>query len=103
MAAIIPSLLYYRGLFVQVDGYAKRVGLKGIPREELPPLGDTLRQGWYYLLTLVVLFYFLVTLRVEAWAPYYASALLIVLAVIRKETRLNWQKTVDLIFKQARC
>ena len=36
VAAIIPAVLYYVGLFMQVDSYAARHGLKGIPRAELP-------------------------------------------------------------------
>ena len=36
LAAIIPAALYYVGLFMQVDSYAARHGLKGIPRAELP-------------------------------------------------------------------
>ena len=35
IAAIIPAALYYIGLFMQVDSYAARHGLKGIPRADL--------------------------------------------------------------------
>jgi TRAP-type uncharacterized transport system fused permease subunit len=42
LAAIIPALLYYFGLFMQVDAYAARHGMKGLPREELPTLRDHL-------------------------------------------------------------
>ena len=38
IAAIIPAALYYVGLFMQVDSYAARHGLKGIPRAELPKI-----------------------------------------------------------------
>ncbi|MGY3292421.1 hypothetical protein ACVWWP_005488 [Bradyrhizobium sp. LM3.6] len=50
IAAIIPAVLYYVGLFMQVDSYAARHGLKGIPRAELPRIMDTIRDGWYYRL-----------------------------------------------------
>src|SRR5712672_2878727 len=43
VAAIIPAALYYVGLFMQVDSYAARHGLKGIPRAELPRVMDTIR------------------------------------------------------------
>ena len=36
LAAIIPAVLYYLGLFMQVDAYAARHNLKGMPRAELP-------------------------------------------------------------------
>src|SRR6476659_9409747 len=43
IAAIIPAALYYVGLFMQVDSYAARHGLKGIPRAELPRIMDTIK------------------------------------------------------------
>jgi len=44
-----------------------------------------------------VLFYFLFTLRVEAWAPFYASALLIVIALLKKKRRLKLADFLDMI------
>ena len=46
LAAAIPALLYYFGLFMQVDSYAARHGLKGLPREELPRLWDAVKEDW---------------------------------------------------------
>src|SRR6201989_931787 len=47
LAATIPSILYYFGLFAQVDSYAARHNLKGLPRAELPRLKDAFLDGWY--------------------------------------------------------
>src|SRR5437868_9407093 len=44
--AAIPAILYYVGLFMQVDSYAARHGLEGIPRSELPRVLDTIKDGW---------------------------------------------------------
>jgi len=92
VAALIPSLLYYWGLFLQADGYAARVGLKGLEAKDLPSLAKTLKEGWFYLLALFLLVYFLLYLKVEAWAPFYASLLLLCLAMIKRETRLSGEK-----------
>ncbi len=77
VAAVIPSLLYYLGLFLQIDAYAARNGLKGLPREELPKVGAVFRSGWHYLFSLFLLVYLLLYLKQEALAPYYATAVLI--------------------------
>ena len=77
IAAVIPACLYYLGLYVQVDGYAAKAGLKGLPRTELPPFWATLKTGWFYISVILILCYFLLSLAVEAWAPFYASAALI--------------------------
>jgi TRAP transporter 4TM/12TM fusion protein len=97
IGAAIPACLYYLGLFIQVDGYAAKNGLKGLSRSELPPFWNTLKEGWFYFLVIVVLCYFLLTLRVEAWAPFFASAVLLVLSMIQKETRLTWPKLLGMV------
>jgi TRAP transporter 4TM/12TM fusion protein len=79
LAATIPSVLYYFGLFAQVDSYAARHNLKGIPRSELPKLGDAIKEGWYYLLVIVVLVVMLLHFKRESHAPFYSAALLIIL------------------------
>src|SRR5829696_10584547 len=78
-AAIIPAILYYAGLFMQVDAYAARHGLKGLERRELPRLWDTFREGWYYAFVVVVLIVMLLYFKREIHAPFYATALLLVL------------------------
>ncbi|MDI6753795.1 MAG: TRAP transporter fused permease subunit [Thermodesulfobacteriota bacterium] len=97
VAAIVPSVLFYLGLFLQTDGYAARVGLQGLDRKELPSISATLKEGWFYLLALFLLIYLLLYLKVEAWAPFYASALLLLLAMTKKETRLSWETFGQLI------
>ena len=79
LAAIVPAVLYYAGLFMQVDSYAARHGLKGIPREELPSVWNTIREGWYYAFVIVLLIVMLLYFKRESHAPFYATALLFVL------------------------
>jgi TRAP transporter 4TM/12TM fusion protein len=79
VAAIIPAALYYLGLFIQVDAYAARNGLKGLPREELPSLWATLKEGWYYVFVVALLIVMLLHFKRESHAPFYATALLLVL------------------------
>ncbi|OGP52372.1 MAG: hypothetical protein A2Y79_12480 [Deltaproteobacteria bacterium RBG_13_43_22] len=102
LAAIIPSLLYYFGLFVQVDGYAAKTGLKGLPRDELPSFWQALNKGWFYMFAFVILIYFLFFKRLEAQAPFIASVALLMLSQIRKETRFNWRTFVDFLEKTSR-
>jgi len=89
LAATIPTVLYYWGLFVQADAFAARKGLKGLDRSEIKPVGKTLKSGWPYIGSLVVLMFFLFTLRLEAEAPFYATAFLLGYAMLKKSTRLS--------------
>jgi len=92
LAAAIPSLLYYTGLFIQVDGFAARTGLKGLPKKEIPSFLQTMREGWFYIFAFVVLIYILFVLRREAQAPFYATVPLLLLTMLRKDTRLDIKK-----------
>jgi TRAP transporter 4TM/12TM fusion protein len=88
IAAIIPAALYYVGLFMQVDCYAARHGLKGIPRAELPRVMETIRSGWYYIFVIALLVVMLLYFKRESHAPFYATALLLVLnQLFSKDTR----------------
>ena len=78
IAAIIPSVLYFFGLFIQIDAYAARRDLKGLPKDELPKLGKVFKEGWYFIAVFVALIWMLVYLQREAVAPFYATAILLV-------------------------
>jgi TRAP transporter 4TM/12TM fusion protein len=97
IAAAVPSILYYFSLFIGIDCFAARTGLKGMPREECPSIIATLKGGWIYIVAFLMLIYMLFWMRWVAWAPFYASAALIVLAMLRKSTRLSLGGFVDLI------
>jgi TRAP transporter 4TM/12TM fusion protein len=97
LAAAIPALLYYFALFVQIDAYAARRGLRGIDRRELPSLGRTVRDGWIYIFVFAILIFFLVVTRQETLAPFYATAALLVVNQIMPGHRLGWLGCARLI------
>jgi TRAP transporter 4TM/12TM fusion protein len=97
IAAVIPSVLYYFGLFMQIDAYAARNGLKGLPPEEMPSLKQTLKEGWYFIAVFALLIWMLVFLNQETIAPYYASVLLIILNQVFPYHRWNKEKFWDFI------
>ena len=92
VAAIVPSMLYYFGLFVQIDSYAARNDIKGLPKHEMPRLWDVLKDGWYYIFAFAVLVFMLVFLLQEARAPFYATALLLILNQFSPKHRMDWKK-----------
>jgi TRAP transporter 4TM/12TM fusion protein len=89
IAAALPIFLYWISLFCQTDFYAAKVGLRGLPKEELPSLWQTIKEGWFYVAAMGLLVYIIFFHRMEELAPYYASAALLLLANFRKETRLS--------------
>lgn len=97
IAAAIPSLLYFGGLYLQIDAHAAAAGLRGLPKETLPRLADTVRAGWYYVGSLVALVMLLLVLQREALAPYVATAVLLVLNQFSREHRWKLASAVDFL------
>lgn len=60
LKAILPAVLYFTGIYIAVHLEAKKLGLKGIPRNELPRLRELLPRV-YLLLPLVVLVWLVAT------------------------------------------
>jgi TRAP transporter 4TM/12TM fusion protein len=102
VAAVIPSLLYYFGLYCHVDSYAAKAGLAGMPRKELPSVMQTLKDGWPFVAVLLFLIWGLVIMRLERLTPFYASALLIALTFVKKSMRLKLRQWPDVIFEIAK-
>lgn len=75
--AILPAALYFTGIFICVHLEARRLGLKGIPREELPRVKELIKKT-YLLLPLIVLVY-LVSSNMHTMA--YSAVLAILFAV----------------------
>ena len=97
LAAAIPSLLFYFGLFAQIDSYSARRGLRGLPRAELPLVRQTLKEGWLYVAVFALLIFMLVVLRRETSAPFYATALLLVINQILPSNRLSWRGLMQVV------
>jgi TRAP transporter 4TM/12TM fusion protein len=92
LAAAVPALLFYFGLMVQIDAYSARRGLRGLRADELPRLKDTLRDGWIYILVFAVLVVFMLEQKQEALAPFYATAVLLVVNQIWPRHRMGWRQ-----------
>ena len=98
LAALVPAVLYYVCLFLQVDAIAVRFGLHGLPKDELPQVGPLLRRGWQFFLPLGVLIYLLFFLRFHpAWSALVAALTLLVLSVIRQRRLLRLTEVRDMM------
>ena len=71
-AAAVPAALYFIIVFVSVHLQARRSGIQPMRREDLPKLGEAFREGWYYLIPIAALIYFLL---IRAYPPEMAGVL----------------------------
>jgi len=97
VVAIVPSVLFYYGLLLQIDLYAAKHGLSGLPKEELPSLWATLKEGWPFLFVIAFLIWGLGFMWWEAQAPYYASLVMVLLSFTSRETMMTPKKIFETI------
>ena len=63
LAALLPSLLYFIALYAQLDAYAGKHGLEGLPDSEIPSLRTVLGEGWVFIVSFALLIVFLLVLQ----------------------------------------
>ena len=95
VTAILPAVLYFTGIYIAVHLEAKKLGLKGIPREELPKLREL--AGKIYLLAPLVVLVVLVATNARTMQTSAAIAIVVTIAVglINKEDRITFKKILD--------
>lgn len=78
LKAVLPALLYFTGIFLSVHLEAKRLGLRGIPRDQLPKINILIR-SIYLLVPLVVLVWLVAS---GARTLQFSAAIAIVLTIL---------------------
>lgn len=95
LRAILPAVLYFTGIYVAVHLEAKKLGLQGIPKEELPKMGKLIKKI-YLLLPLIVLVWLVSTnTRTMQFSATVAIGATIVVGIINKDERITPKKFVD--------
>jgi TRAP transporter 4TM/12TM fusion protein len=94
-AAVIPAMLYYIGVWLGVHYEAKKFGLKGTPRDQLPKFKDLFLEKGHLAIPLIVIIYLLVSGYTPMRAALAAIALSIICACLRKSTRISFKQIVQ--------
>lgn len=93
--AILPAILYFAGVFIAVHLEAKKEGLRGLSREELPKLKPLLKQS-YLLLPLLLLIYLVGTSsKTIAYAAAIAIVAAIIVSMFNKEHRMTPKRLLE--------
>ena len=95
LRAILPAVLYFTGIFVAVHLEAKKLGLKGIPRNELPKFSKLLSKI-YLLLPLVVLVWLVTTgTRTMAYSATIAILVAFVVSIIDRDDPITFGRILE--------
>jgi len=95
LKAILPAVLYFTGIYIAVHLEAKKLGLKGIPKEELPKMRDLLPKI-YLLLPLIVLVVLVATNQYTMqFSATVAIGITILVGLVNKDDRITVKKFID--------
>ena len=89
VAAIIPAVLYFSGIFIMVHLEAKKLGLKGIPRDQLPRISKVMKEQGHLILPLITILYFLIQGSTPMKAALYGIITSVLAGMLRKNTRMG--------------
>ncbi|MBP3773688.1 MAG: TRAP transporter permease [Treponema sp.] len=109
-AAIIPALLYFAGIFITVHLEAHKLGLKGLPKEEIPRFLPLFLSRGYMILPLIVIIFFLCSGKTATYSALMGIVSIIVIAIAvsfvdvakGKKPRFTLNDLIDVLCAAAR-
>ena len=101
-AAILPAALYFAGIFLMVHFEAKRIGLKGLPKDSIPNFFKLMLRKGYLLLPIITLVGLMSAGKTASLSASIAIVVAIVVSFFDKETRFTPVKLLETIETGAR-
>lgn len=101
-AAVIPALLYFTGIWIMIHFEAKKLGMRGLSKDELPKIWDVLRERGHLFIPLIAIIYFLVEGSTPMRAALYGILFSIIASMLKKSTRMSFRDFMDALEMGAR-
>lgn len=103
LAAFAPAFLYYISLFLAVDLRARKLKIKPMAKTERESILKVLRDGWYYIVPVVVLV-LLIAMHLASVlkAGFYATVILILLVAIFNRSAISINNLIDILAESGR-
>lgn len=95
LAAVLPAILYYFAVILQVHYRAGKRDLKGIPKADLPRVKEVLLERGHLLIPIIGLIIMLFMNMPIPRAAIYTIFLTIIIATLRKSTRMSFRDIFD--------
>lgn len=95
-ASIVPALLYFFTVMIMIDLQAAKLGLKGLPKNELPNIKNVLiKEGHLFIPLLVLIFTMTILNTSPIKAAIWAIASTIIVSFFKKHTRMTFSKLIN--------
>ncbi|QAV27702.1 C4-dicarboxylate ABC transporter [Neobacillus thermocopriae] len=92
MSALVPGLLYYIAIFLQVHFQAKKLKMAGYENEQIPTVKSVIKSMGQFVIPIIVLIVFLEQGFTPVLGAIAASAATVIVSYFKKETRLTPRK-----------
>jgi TRAP transporter 4TM/12TM fusion protein len=89
LAALVPALLYYFSVGLNIYVYASKHGIKGLPKSELPSIKKVLAEGWYFIIPFVLLIWLLSSGKTATFSGLLALLAVMVIGFLKPKNRLT--------------
>ena len=96
---MLPALLYYVSLMAVVHFRAVKVGIRGLPRDQIPSLWTVLLRQGYLLIPVAILIYFLIAGYTPIFAAFYAIAATFAVSFFRRDTRMTPKRLLGALMR----
>ncbi len=97
LSAVIPALLFYVPIYVQVHLRAKRINLAGVSKDQIPSFTATMRDGGLFIVPLVVITWALMQGYTPTYTAVYGLAAIFFVSLLRQSTRLGPAAIYDIL------
>ena len=101
-AAIIPALIYYTAIFTNVHIRARKQKLQGIPKSELPSVGEVMRNDGHLLVPVIVVIVTLLLKYTPLRAGFIGVVSVIIVSSLKKNTRMTLRDNFNALVEGAR-
>jgi len=82
LVSIVPALMYFLTVYLMVDFESMKRHLRGVDRSELPDWRKVLKDGWYFVIPLALLFVLVLMRFSPAFAGFWATVSVVVIGVL---------------------
>lgn len=100
-AAAIPAVLYFAGIWMMTHFEAKKIGLRGLTKEEMPSRKEVFSK-LYLLIPIIAIIFLLMSGMSVIRAALWSIVITVVVSAIKKETRIGFKGLIDALVDGAR-
>lgn len=92
IVAIIPAVLYYVSLWINIDLEARKTGLACLPKDQLPDVKAEFKENWHLIIPIILLVTMLMKNFTPSYSAFFGIVALVIVSYFKKHSRLKLYK-----------